>query len=359
MKSISILIKPASSLCNLRCKYCFYADEAKNRHTSSYGIMNKDTIDILINRIDEAFDKQEGIANISFQGGEPTIAGLDYFTYFVETLKKYPNIKTNFSIQTNGTLLNNKWSKFFKNNNFLIGVSLDGYRENTNLFRLDINNNGVYQNIINGIKILEKYQNEYNILTVLTRELAKHPKELFEFYKNNKFNFVQLIPCLPNMDNIDDKTSLTQNEYSFFYIEFFKLWKEEVLKGNFISINLFENIASILEGKLPYQCGMAGRCSPQFVLEANGDVFPCDFYCLDEYKLGNIKNNSFLELYKNDLDTFVSNSKCSNYYCKTCRFIKICNGGCRRQNICYLSNNSCAYQKVLEYIIPEMFKIFK
>ena len=358
MKSISILIKPASSLCNLRCKYCFYADEAKNRCTSSYGIMNKNIVDILIKRIDEAFDSQEGIANISFQGGEPTMAGLDYFEYFVESFKKYPNIKPNYSIQTNGTLLNDKWSKFFKENDFLIGVSLDGYKENTDSFRLDKNNKGVYENIIEGIKVLEKYQNEYNILTVLTRELAKHPKELFEFYKNNKFDFIQLIPCLPSMDNINDKMSLTQKEYSFFYIEFFKLWKEEVLKGNFISINLFENIASMLEGKAPYQCGMIGRCSPQFVLEANGDVFPCDFYCLDKYKLGNIKNDCFIELYKKNLATFVSSSKCSNDFCKTCKFIRLCNGGCRRQNICYLSDDFCAYQKVLEYIIPEMYKIF-
>lgn len=321
--------------------------------------MKNETIDLLISRILEVLRKDSGIVNISFQGGEPTVAGLNYFKYFVEEVNKYPCIKPNYSIQTNGTLIDDEWAKFFKENNFLIGVSLDGFKENTDKFRLDINKQGMYDEIINGIKILEKYDNNYNILTVLTRDLAKKPKELFEFYLENNFKYIQLIPCLPELDGLDNGISLTEKEYTAFYNSFFDLWKKEVLKGNILSINLFENIAGMLQGYPPYQCGMIGKCIVQFVLESNGDVFPCDFYCLDEYKLGNIKDNSFNELFKKGLEVFVKDSKCTNDYCKTCKYLKICNGGCRRQNICYLNNDSCAYQKVLDHIIPEIKEMLK
>lgn len=359
MKVISILIKPASALCNLKCRYCFYIDESKNRCTKSYGVMENSTIDKLVERIMEVVKNDEGAVNISFQGGEPTVAGLDYFRYFINAIKKHPNLKPNYSIQTNGTLLNDEWSKFFKENNFLIGVSLDGFKDNTNKFRLDSNNNGVFDKIMSGIKSLDKFDNEYNILTVLTRELARYPEELFKFYLENNFKYVQLIPCLPELNGDDNGMSLTPSEYSNFYISFFNLWKKEVLKGNEISINLFENIASMLMGQPPYQCGMLGRCSVQFVIESSGDVFPCDFYCLDENKLGSIYDSSFPELYKKGLETFVSFSKCSNDHCKTCKYVRICNGGCRRQNVCYLSENDCAYEKVLEHIVPEMYEMFK
>lgn len=359
MKVISILIKPASSLCNLRCRYCFYLDESENRCVKSYGVMNNSTIDKLISRIVDVVKNDTGIINISFQGGEPTMAGLDYFKYFVESVKKHKNLKPNYSIQTNGTLIDDKWAKFFKENNFLIGVSLDGFQENTNKFRLDLSGCGVYERIIEGIRHLDKYECDYNILTVLTRDLAKEPEKLFNFYLERNFKYIQLIPCLPELNKEDNGISLTINEYANFYIKFFDSWKNEVNKGNVLSINLFDNIASMLVGRPPYQCGMLGKCSVQFVVESNGDVYPCDFYCLDEHKLGNINNVGFDVLFKNNLSTFVSHSSCSKKICETCNYRRICNGGCRRQNICYLSEDNCSYQKVLDHIVPELTELIK
>lgn len=355
MKTLSVLIKPASSLCNLKCRYCFYADEAKNREIPNHGVMTRETVDILFERIKELLDNNS-VCNICFQGGEPTIAGLEYFKYFINKSKELSNIKFNYSIQTNATLLNDEWSYFLKENNFLIGVSLDGYETNTDYFRIDQNNNGMFFKIMNGIDILKKYDNDFNILTVVTRKLAEHPKALFEFYKTHKFEYIQLIPCLNELDG-DNGISLTAKEFASFYKQFFDCWYKDALKGKPLNINLFENIAGMLMGQYPYQCGLIGKCQVQFVIESNGNVYPCDFYCLDDYRIGNICSDSFISIAKKGLNSFVKYSECKKKPCENCRFVNICNGGCRRQNSCYLSDEYCAYQEVLEHIVPIISKL--
>ena len=350
MKSISVLIKPASSLCNLRCRYCFYADIAENRDIASTGIMKEETADTVIERIAEVLGER-GTANISFQGGEPTVAGLDYFIHFVEKMKAYSEIRVNYSLQTNATLITEEWARFFHENSFLIGVSLDGYKLNTDQFRFDAEHNSVFERIMDSIKLLRKYRVEFNILTVVTADLAAHARGLFRFYKEQKFDYIQLIPCLPGFYAEVDEFALTPDQYASFYIEFFDEWYREVQKGRIINISLFDNIYGMMQGQMPYQCGMLGRCTMQFVIEANGDVYPCDFYCLDEYRLGNLCDLSFPALAEK-ARSFIAESKCTKMPCETCRYIRICNGGCRRQNICYLNDESCAYQKVLDHIIP-------
>lgn len=331
-------------------------DESKNRDVPSHGFMNEETLDTLINRIVEYLDG-EGIANISFQGGEPMLSGIDYFKNFINKMKQH-NIETHYSIQTNGTLITNEFAKFFKENNFLVGVSLDGYKENMDHFRIGPGIDSVYKKVIEGINILKEENVDFNILTVITRQLAKHPKQLFDFYIDNDFEYIQLIPCLPAFNIQDDGMSLTPELYASFYCEFFKEWKKAYLKGKYLNVNLFENLMAILEGYYPYQCGMLGRCIAQYVIESNGDVYPCDFYCLDEYKMGNICDQTIEELRSsNGTKRLMDNSYCEKKICESCRFVKICHGGCQRQNICYLKDDYCGYQKVLELILPELHEL--
>ena len=358
MKNLSVLIKPASSLCNLRCRYCFYIDESQNREEENHGIMEEEVMLKLTERIAEAME-DGGQVHISFQGGEPTVAGLAYFRSFVSAMDQYRGFDISYSIQTNGTLLNEEWARFFHDHHFLVGVSLDGYESNMNQFRYDAKHKGAYLQVIQGIDLLEKYDVEYNILTVVTEELSRHPKALLQFYKSHKFKYVQLIPCLPPLNNGDD-ISLKPQQYASFYIEFFRHWKKEVQKGNVISVNLFENIMAMLNGYPPYQCGMSGRCSRQTIVEANGDVYPCDFYCLDVYRLGNIMDQSLDELSKTKVaEEFIRTSACEKKICESCYFRNICHGGCRRQNICYLEDHYCAYQAVLREIVPQLMELRK
>lgn len=357
VKTISVMIKPASSLCNLRCRYCFYADISENRTVASNGVMSEETTDIIIDRIAEALEGK-GTANVSFQGGEPTVAGLPYFIHFAEKMKEYPDIKVNYALQTNGTLINEEWVKFFADNHFLIGVSLDGYKLNMDQFRFDAENRSVYYTIMDNIRLLKKYKVDFNILTVVTKDLAKHAKALFRFYKENRFQFVQLIPCLPGIHESTDAFALTVNEYASFYIEFFDEWLKELKKGNPISVNLFENLYGMAHGQPPYQCGMLGMCMMQYVIESNGDTYPCDFYCLDEYLLGNLHEHSFNDFNASQTaKKFIADSKCTKKPCETCRYVKMCSGGCRRQNICYLTDEECAYQKVLDHVLPVLSRM--
>ena len=356
-KTVSLLLKPSSALCNLRCKYCFYMDESRNRDVPSHGLMDQDTTDLLISRIAEYLD-ENGVANISFQGGEPMLAGFEYFRHFIERMKEHPHIETHYSIQTNGTLFTEEFAEFFKENSFLIGVSLDGYRENMNHFRISPSISDVHKKVMEGIDMLKKHEVDFNILTVITRKLAEHPEELFDFYVSHKFNYVQIIPCLPALGIEDDGMSLTPELFSSFYRGFYRKWKQAFLQGIYINVNLFENLSAMLQGYYPYQCGMLGKCSSQLVVEANGDVFPCDFYCLDEYKMGNIKETAIHELQRSDgFMLLMKNAYCEKDICKSCRFRKICHGGCQRQNICYLKDDYCGYQEALGEIVPGLFEL--
>ena len=356
-KQLSVLIKPASSLCNLRCKYCFYSDVSENRTVASTGIMERSTCEILIKRIADELE-EHGTVNISFQGGEPTMAGLDYFRSFISMMKQYPDIIPVYSIQTNGTMIDKDWAEFFKENSFLVGVSLDGYQTNMDKFRYDPLKRSIFYKVLRGIDELDKAGVEYNILTVVTSELARHPDALFKFLATHNFNYVQLIPCLPGLNDKENEMALTPELFLSFYKEFFTCWNHNYLNGSVsMNVNLFENLAGMLKGYPPYQCGMLGECSIQYVIEANGDVYPCDFYCLDEYLLGNIKDSSFDEL-RNSFNAaeFFSGSGCTKKPCKTCKYIKICNGGCRRQSICYLKDDYCAYQELLDSILPVIYR---
>ena len=189
MKFLSVLIKPASSLCNLRCRYCFYEDVSRQREQMSYGVMTKGVMKHLIDRIFEAVD-EDGTVVFAFQGGEPTLAGLSYYREFVVYVdSKKKNRTICYVLQTNGTLLDDEWGVFFRENQFLVGVSLDGYESNTNEFRIDSEGSGIYRNIMNGIDVLRRYGVEFNILAVITQKLSKHAKAFYSFLKNQGFSY--------------------------------------------------------------------------------------------------------------------------------------------------------------------------
>lgn len=358
MKHRSFLIKPASSLCNLACKYCFYCDIAKNREVYSYGIMNKNTVEALI---DSSLNGNVTSITYAFQGGEPTLAGLSFFTYFVSYVnKKKTNQKIQYSLQTNGYILDQEWVSFFKKHDFLIGVSLDGYAENHNKLRSDLQGEPTFKRINESITLLQKYQIPYNILSVLTKQLAAHPKELYAFYKRKRFSYIQLIPCLPTYPNTvdEDLYALTPKEFYTFYDTFFELWLEDFKRGEYISIALFDNLFTIFKNRIPGQCGAVGNCQLQMVVESNGDVYPCDFYSNDRYRLGNIKSNSISELSKSGVvSRFLKEPKRSNKNCGRCKFQKICNGNCKALNVAYYDEEYCGYQQFLEKYYKILYEI--
>ena len=365
MPPISVLIKPASGKCNLRCEYCFYKDIAENRDIPDFGFMNLDTLETIVRKVLEFADRT---ATFSFQGGEPTLCGLDYFRNFVAYQKKYnnKNVAITNCIQTNGVLLDESWAEFLKSNNFLVGLSLDGPQELHDKYRKDMQGDGTYSTVIQKARLLEKYGVDFNILFVVTRDLVGKPGKLYSFFQRNNFKYLQFIPCIDPMAEKRGvlRYSLLPAEYTQFLKKFFDRWSEDILSGNDVSIRYFDNLVRILMGQEPETCSMRGTCSCQFVFEADGSCYPCDFYVTDKWKLGNIDEMGIVELFETETSQrFLKTSTAVAQDCLCCRWRQLCRGGCRRDredilNSVLAKNYYCrAYNDFLSYAYPKLTEI--
>lgn len=326
------MIKPASSLCNLSCEYCFYRDVSEHREHLGFGIMQKDTARVLIEKALKYADG--GSIAFAFQGGEPTLAGLDYFGYFVNTVKELNKKKSPvfYSIQTNGTVLDEKWAEFLRENNFLVGLSLDGDFD-ANKFRKKPGGENSFYNIIDTARLLEKHRVEFNILTVLTGYCAENIERIYSFFRFHRFGYLQFIPCLRPFDS-EEKSELymTPEQYADFLIKLFNLYVKDYVRHQYVSIRQFDNWVRLYLGHPTEQCGIKGHCSHQFVSEANGNIYPCDFYCTDEYLLGNILETDFEQMEHSETAVkFIKESLIIPERCRECKLFPICRGGgCKR-----------------------------
>ena len=357
MKHISFLIKPASSTCNMRCRYCFYADVAEHRETANHGIMDAATIQAVVDRAFALGPDAE--VTFAFQGGESTCAGLDFFRSFCAYVDAHRAQQTvHLAIQTNGYVIDDTWATFLAQHGFLVGVSIDGYPEMHDWLRPDARGAGTMDRVLDAVTALRRAGADFNILTVLTDQLARHPQKLYRFYRQHKFDFVQLIPCLPGLDEASDEYSLEPESFASFYKTFFRLWLEDFKRGERMSVTLFDNVIPLFAGAYPQQCGMLGTCAPQFVVEGSGDVYPCDFYVLDRYRLGNICENSLEDMATCDaLRSFLAEPRRDCAQCATCPFERICHKNCKRLNTCYYREDYCGYRDFLEYAAPDMISI--
>ena len=335
MPPLSILLKPASSACNLRCAYCFYADEASLRAVPNYGVMSKEVSRALI---EKAAGAAEGNVSFLFQGGEPTLAGLDFYRDFVSHVEKtFPErLAVQYAIQTNGMLVDETWCRFFRENRFLVGLSLDGSRECHDRFRRDGAGKGSYDRVLQAARLLEQAGVEYNVLTVVTGYLAKHIQSVFGALCKGGFRFQQYIPCLDPLEEArgGQSFSLSPKQYEAFLKTLFDLWFRELEQGRYWSIRYFDNLVWMLGGHAPEQCSMRGCCGLQYLVEADGSVYPCDFYGLDAYRLGNIRQNSWAELdrTREELE-FIKASQSVPEECGRCQWYPLCRNGCRRDRL--------------------------
>jgi len=358
MPPLSIMIKPASSLCNLRCKYCFYCDVAENRDVPNFGVMKEDTAEKLIKSA-LSFADGDSVA-FAFQGGEPLIAGLDYFRFFVRTVKENnsKNSRIFFSVQTNGTLVTDEWCDFFRENEFLVGLSLDGDREG-NRFRVDEKGNNAYFKILKAAKKLKRREVEFNILVVLTGYCADRCEKVYKYFRDNGFKYLQFIPCLrPFGDSSESELYMTNGQYAAFLIKTFNLYVKDFVRGNYVSIRYFDNLVRMYLGERAEQCGLCGVCGHQLVVEGNGNLYPCDFFCTDEWLLGNINETSVRSaLTGKKAESFVRESYAVPQKCKSCRFFPLCRAqGCKRQK---LHADYCeAYKTFFSSCLP-LFGAFK
>ena len=330
-----ILIKPASGLCNMRCDYCFYCDESAKRERQSYGFMSEETIR---NIIEKVLNRAKQDVCFAFQGGEPTLCGLGFFEKVIEFENIYNKKKLHIlnTIQTNGFHIDENWCRFLKGHDFLVGVSVDGTEEDHDRYRHTKDGMPTYRKIHSTIELFKRYEIQYNILTVVNSGTAENIKTIYREYKKNGWNYQQYITCLDPLgeENGMREYSLTPEAYGSFLKELFDLWYKDWRRGKMPYIRQFENYIGILLGYLPESCEQRGICSVQGVTEADGSVYPCDFYVLDQYRLGNYNADSIPSLFQNETAVkFVEESREISPVCTECRHYDLCRGGCRRSRI--------------------------
>lgn len=321
-------------------------------------MMTLETSHRLIDRVMEKFPDGADIT-FCFQGGEPTCRGLDFFRDFAayadQVRKK--NHQIHYALQTNGTLLNEEWADFLKERDVLTGVSIDGPPEVHDSVRIYASGEGTYEKVMQSVELLRKKGVEFNILSVLTNKMARVPQKYWNWVLKNHFRYVQVIPCLPGLGGTGSY-ALTPQEFFHFYDQLFPLWKKEFERGNYISVTLFDNLIPMFAGMAPTQCGYLGFCTNQFVVEADGSVYPCDFYALDSYLLGNIRDNTLDEIAASKaLEQFLREPHRSCRQCADCPFMQICGRQCRRVNVCYFNKNFCGYRAFLEKYGKQMWQI--
>lgn len=368
MPPLSLLIKPASGSCNMRCKYCFYADELNNRTTQLRGMMSRQTMHTIV---DEAFEYVDTECTIAFQGGEPTLVGLDFYKDLVEYVSNHSNskkIRINYAIQTNGYIIDEEWARFLAKNHFLVGISLDGAKEIHDRFRVDASGKGTYNRVINAIHLLEKYNVQYNILTVVTAANYRSGQKIYNFFKKNHIQYQQYIECLDPIGNVhgEYEYSLTPEKYEYFLKSIFDAWYLDMKDGHYVYNRYFENLMMIIDGQMPESCNMRGVCGRQWVIEADGSTYPCDFYALDQWLLGNINANSFKEMEEmREHLGFVKWSKQVPDECKKCKWFRLCLNGCRRNREPVTANTTgknyfcSSYYQFFEYAYPRLIEVYQ
>lgn len=330
MGPISLLIKPAAGNCNLRCRYCFYRSLSENL-TGAGHVMDEATMEKMLDRV---FVENPTEVTLAFQGGEPTLAGLPWFQKLVETCKakNEKHVPIHYAIQTNGMQIDDDWAAFFQKNNFLVGLSLDGTRENHDSVRPKPDGKGSYADVMKAARLLTKYRVEYNILCVVTNRLARHADAVYSFFKKEGFRYLQFIPCLdPFGETPEESFAPSPKRLGEFYVRLFEAWYRDLMAGEYVSIRWFDNLIRMAQGGDAEMCGLMGYCPGQLVIEGDGSAYPCDFYVTDRWKLGNLHETSFADMAKSEvMQNFVEESFAHAKECEECEFRYLCRGGCKR-----------------------------
>lgn len=297
-----------------------------------FGLMTDETAALLVDR---AFELGVSFYSFGFQGGEPTLAGLAFFKHFVSLVKKRKRAgdRVDWAIQTNGVLIDEEWARFLKDEGFLVGLSLDGPRLIHDALRVDKKGGGSHDQVMAGLSALLAAEVPVNALCVVTDQVAANAAQVYRFLRRRGLHWMQFIPCLQPMDAPGDNQSwtLSPEAYTRFLCTVFDLWYDDHKHGMPASIRWFDNLVDMSMGYAPENCGMAGICSAYFTIEADGSVYPCDFYVTDEWRLGNIRDQPLAALMSGiPAKRFVASSEPVDPSCHGCFAFPLCRGGCRR-----------------------------
>lgn len=334
----NMMFKPIGSVCNLNCNYCYYLDKAKMYSDNS--VISLDLIEKIIKEYIQINDNEQIV--FDWHGGEPLLLGLDYFKKIVELQNRFKANKQIFNtIQTNATILNGDFAKFFKDNNFLVGISIDGPQDIHDRYRKDKGDNPTFVRVMNGIDLLHRYNVDFNTLTTISKAGEGRGLEVYQFMKSIGSHFMQFMPVLEYVNPYDNSivspdeknsvlTSWSVNplEYGKFMCDIFDYWvKHDV--GNYF-VNLFDSTLANYCGLNPGTCVYSETCGSNAVVEHNGDVYPCDHFVYPQYKIGNLNDSSLQEIMSSDKITRFGIDKRNSLpmKCLKCKYFTVCHGEC-------------------------------
>ena len=331
MPPFTLLIKPAGPDCNLTCRYCFYA-ATSDRFASGAHRMSDETLEILVRDYMAA-----GFASVNFawQGGEPTLMGLDFYKRVVALQKQYGHdgqIVSN-ALQTNGVLLDDAWCDFLNEYKFLLGISLDGPKFLHDAYRTDAAGNGSFDRVMASIERCRAHGVAFNILAMVNDQTAEHAHAVMDFFVDLGIDYLQFIPCIERDEATDtiQPFSVSPKAYGDFLCRIFDRWR---VMEKPMSIRLFDScLGYILHGRHS-NCTFGPRCNDYVVVEHNGDVFCCDFFVTDDWRIGSIHERNIVDLFNDPLKAAFSRTKRDLAgTCRICSHLPYCYGGCLKDRL--------------------------
>ena len=378
-RPLYIMTKPAGSSCNLACEYCYYL-EKKNLYKDASADRRHVMSDDMLERFIKMYIESQSMPQIlfSWHGGETLMRPLSFYKKVIELQKKYGGgLVIDNSIQTNGTLLTDEWCRFFKDNNWLVGVSVDGPQEFHDEYRR--NNIGApsFHKVMRGINLLKKHGVEWNALAVVNDFNADYPLDFYHFFKEIECRYIQFTPIVERIiPHTDGRTlaspmdahdapladfSVSPAQWGEFLCTIFDEWVKNDVGQYFIQ--LFDSTLANWAGVQPGVCTMARTCGHAGVMEFNGDVYSCDHFVFPEYKLGNIREKTLVEMMYSDRQQKFGTDKYDSLpgQCRRCKYLFACNGECPKNRFTVTAdgepglNYLCeGYYRFFEHVAPYM-----
>ncbi len=374
-KPLYVMLKPAGSLCNLACKYCYYLEKQKLYPLDKSKVISDALLEEFIKQYIEAQTMPQVL--FTWHGGETLMRPISFYKHALELQKRYAyGRQIDNCIQTNGTMLTDEWCEFFKENNFLVGVSIDGPQEFHDEYRRTRSGKTSWHEVMKGIRLLQKHGVEWNALAVINDFNADYPKEFYHFFKDLGCRYIQFTPVVertvkradgltlaPGMQEGGEVTdfSVTPKQWGNFLCTLYDEWvKQDVGE---IFIQLFDATLANWAGVPPGVCSMSGECGHAAVMEFNGDVYSCDHFVYPEYRLGNIRQQTLTGLMYSDRQRNFGKLKTGTLtrQCRECRFLFACHGECPKNRFVrdvYGNpghNYLCAgYRKFFEHVAADM-----
>ncbi len=368
------MAKPIGPVCNLDCTYCYYLEKEKLFPKGENFRMKPEVLESYIRQYMESQSTQE--ITFAWQGGEPTLLGIDYFREIINLEKKYAGGRSvHNALQTNGTKLDHEWCRFFQENNFLIGLSIDGPRTLHDTYRVDKGQKPTFDRVMHGLDLLKKHQVEFNTLTVVNASNVKHPLKVYEFLREAGSGYIQFIPLVERLPEAGGsqhgltfaeppepgslpspvtRWSVNAELYGDFLIQIFDQWIRRDVGKTFVQ--LFDVSLGIWSGAGPGLCVFLEDCGQAMALEHNGDLFSCDHFVYPKYHLGNIMNDSLgaMVASKQQKDFGHAKSRTLPKYCRECTVRFACNGECPKHRFIKTPDG----EEGLNYLCPAYKKFF-